>query len=314
MRSVLVIAIAGLAGLGACIPAPVYRVQRTARVPHPAMPLRTGEPLAGPIELSVGASSIGDVTRPELVDDHASIEVAREQMRAELRVRLGKRGEIAPIFETALGKMVALDSTQAPVDQGMPTGFGLAGRYSFPTGAPGFAVGFGLEAMSWQIPYVEYRTCVEHCEENNAPLMQKNYGYEGVGTLGVQLVPTYRTGNIALFAGGYMRRHPTIKRKGSELYINNSEQDVDGGPYNIMVNAGIEYRLPVVSIMATVQQNLTQEPVAYGPSFGLAIAFRVPTTRHLTGRVEPPPPPPSAYGPPGAPANDYDANLPDDPW
>ena len=132
MRSVFVLRpVVGLALAVAsgCVPPPVYRVQRTARVPHPAAPLRTGEPLAGPIELSVGASSIGDVMSPELVDEHASVEVAREQMRGEVRIRLGKRGEIAPIFEQAMaGSMQALDSTQAPVESGAPTGIGLATR------------------------------------------------------------------------------------------------------------------------------------------------------------------------------------------
>ena len=301
-------------GLVGCVPAPVYRVQRTARVPHPAAPLRTGEPLAGPVELSVGASSVGDVTAPELVDEDASIEVAREQMRAELRIRLGKRGELAPIFETAMGKTVALDPTQAPVEHGRPTGYGLATRYSIDTGAPGLAVGLGLEAMVFQIPYVEHRTCVEWCEENDAPSYQINHGYESTSTLGMSFIPTYRTGSLAVFAGGYMRRHPTIKRKGMELFADNDERDVDGGNYNLMLNAGLEYRLPAISLMATVQQNVTADPVQYGPSFGLAIAVRVPDTKPRRRDPEPPAPLPSTYGPPGAPATDYDANLPDDPW
>jgi hypothetical protein len=319
MRSVLVIAV-GL-GLVACVPAPVYRVQRTARVPHPAVPLRTGEPLAGPVELSVGASSIGDVLRPKLVDEQASIEVAREQIRTELRFRLGKRGELAPIVEAAVGRTVALDDTQAPVEDGMPAGFGLAARYSFATGAPGFSIGLGLETMSWQIPYVEYRTCVEYCEENNAPTMQKLHGREGVYSFAVSLVPTYRVGRLALFAGGYTRRHPTIKRKGTELYEMSYERDVHGGNYNLMVHAGAEYRLTAVSFLATVHQDLTAEPVQYGPSFGFAIAFRVPDDKPLprwsswkNEPARPAPPAPTTYGPPGAPANHYDANLPDDPW
>jgi hypothetical protein len=303
------------AALVGCVPPPVYRVQRTARVPHPAAPLRTGEPLAGPIELSVGASSIGEATQPELVDRDASIEVAREQMRAELRIRLGKRGEITPIYEAAnAGSMFALDKTQAPVEHGAPTGIGLATRYSFATGAPGLSFGVGVEVMSWQIPYVEYRTCVELCEENGAPSMQINHGYEGVNTLGLSLTPTYRHGNLALFGGAYTRRHPTIARKGTELYSMDYDRDVDSGRYNWMVNAGAEYRLPIVSLMATVQQNLTRDPVQYGPSFGFAIAFRVPERKHRPVFVEVPVAPVAQLGPPGAATLDRDAELPDDPW
>ncbi|HEY5926142.1 MAG TPA: hypothetical protein VIV11_30865 [Kofleriaceae bacterium] len=313
MRSVLALVVVGLVG---CIPAPVYRVQRTARVPHPAAPLRTGEPLAGPVELSVGASSVGDVTKPELVDEDASLEVAREQMRGELRVRVGRRGEITGIFESAMGKMVALDSSQAPVEQGLPTGIGFATRYSFDLGAPGLSFGLGGEVMSWRIPYVEYRTCIEYCEENGAAYMQENHGFESVETFGLSLVPTYRTGNVAVFAGAYARRHPTIKRKGTELYEYDSDYDVDGGNYNWMLNAGVEYRMPVVSVLAHVQQNLTRDPVQYGPSFGLAIAFRVPEPNRRPMIIEVPvPPPPMPVGPPGNPEHpDYDSNLPDDPW
>lgn len=317
----LVLVLVGLAGgLVACVPPPVYRVQRTARVPRPAAPLRTGEPLAGPIELSVGASSIGDVTKPELVDHDAAIELARAQMRAELRIRLGTRGEIAPIYEQAVGMMEPLDATQAPVEEGMPAGIGLATRYSFDAGN-GLSFGLGLEAMSWSIPYVEYRTCVAYCEENDAPAQQMHHGNENVGTLGLAFVPTYRTGNLALFGGAYARRHPTIVRKGTEQYVDDYDEDVSGGVYNVLVHAGIEYRLPALSVMATVQQNLTSDPVAYGPSFGLAIAFRVPDRKRTQLPPEPPPAPPAPIvqvGAPGAPAGttfeDRDAELPDDPW
>ncbi|HEY5947081.1 MAG TPA: hypothetical protein VIV40_16370 [Kofleriaceae bacterium] len=313
MRGVLVLALAGLVG---CVPPPVYRVQRTARVPHPAAPLRTGEPLDGPVELSVGASSLGDVKSPELVDEQASLEVPREQMRGELRIRLGKRGEFAPIFEQAMaGSMQALDSTQAPVKQGSPTGLGVAGRYSFETGAPGFAIGVGLEVMSWQIPYVEYRTCVANCEINSAPTMQVTNGIETVSTFGLALTPTYRRGPLALFAGAYTRRHPTIVRKGTERYAEDYDSEVDGGPYNWLVNAGLEYRLPIVSVLAMVQQNLTRDPVQYAPSFGVAIAFRVPDQKRSRAHAVEPAPTPS-FGPPGDPgeAHDSDAELPDDPW
>ncbi len=319
MRLIGLVLVGLVGGLVACVPPPVYRVQRTARVPRPAAPLRTGEPLAGPIELSVGASSIGDVTKPELVDHDASIEVAREQMRAELRIRLGERGELAPIYEQAVGMMQSLDATQAPVEQGLPSGLGLATRYSFDAGS-GLSFGLGLEAIAWSIPYVEYRTCVAYCEENDAPIQQMNHGSETVGTLGLAFVPTYRHGNLALFGGAYARRHPTIVRKGTEQFVSDYDEDVDGGVYNVLVHAGIEYRLPVVSLMATVQQDLTADPVAYGPSFGLAIALRVPD-RKRTQRAPEPAAPPAPIVQGGAPGDTAetgfearDAELPDDPW
>lgn len=261
-----------------CVPAPVYRVQRTARVPHAATPLRTGEPLAGPVELSMGASSIGDVRAPRLVDRDASIEVPEQQYRGELRVRI-LRAEIAGIYERAASSsMHALDATQAPVDEGDMFGAGGAVRYSIDAGdlTPGLSFGLGLEAMSWEIPYVEYRTCVENCEVNNADPMQVWHGVDHVGSLAVAFTPTYRRGPIAVFAGAYMRQHPTIERKGTELYEYERDKDVAGGNDNWLVHAGLEWRLPYVSLLAHIQQDLTRDPVWYGPSFGFAIAARLP--------------------------------------
>jgi hypothetical protein len=307
--------------LVACIPAPVYRVQRTARVPHPAVPLRTGEPLEGPVELSLGMNSFGDIKEPELVDKQASLEVPKAQARGELRFRLGRRGtrgELAAIYEQSIERgMRPLDSTQAPVSEGAPVGIGMALRYSFATGVPGFSVGTAIEAMTWQIPYVEYRTCVEYCVENDAPKMQINHGIENTGTLGFGLTPTYRTGAFAIYGGAYVRRHPTIVRKGSELFARDDDQDVSDGNYNWLVHIGVEYRLPVISLLATVQQDLTADPVLYGPTFGLAIALRVPEAVKLPYHDPPPPEPRAApvlqSGPPGA-VYDEDAELPDDPW
>ncbi len=264
-----------------CVPPPVYRVQRTARVPYPVAPLRTGEPLAGPIELSVGGTS-NAARAPELADKQAAIEVAREQLRSELRIRLGTRGELTTSFETAREhSMTALDDTQAPVRDGVPSGFGFGGRYSVQTDAPGLTIGVGADVMMWKIPYVEYRTCVENCAENNAPAMQINYGTDNAASFAASITPTYRHGELAVFANGYMRRHPTIVRKDTELYSQNASRDVDDGNFNFLVSAGVEYRLPVASVLATVQQNLTRDPVEYGPTFGLAIAFRVPDKKPL---------------------------------
>ena len=98
------------------------------------------------------------------------------------------------------------------------------------------------------------------------------------------------------------------------MYAEDYDQDVDGGRYNWLLNAGVEYRLPIVSLMATVQQNLTRDPVQYGPSFGFAVAFRVPDRPSRRIAAEPPPPPVVQSGPPGAAVIDRDAELPDDPW
>src|SRR5688572_18415296 len=90
-----VLALVGVAG---CFPPPpVYRVQRSARVPRPTVPLRTGQPLSGPFELSLGASSVANTMRPRAGDETKALEVPSHQLRGELRIRLFERAEVAAI-------------------------------------------------------------------------------------------------------------------------------------------------------------------------------------------------------------------------
>ena len=262
--------------VGCVPPPPVYRVQRTARVPHPAVPLRTGEPIAGMAEVSVGASSFADARDPRLVDSTAAVEVPSRQYRGELRLRI-RRAEIAGIYEWANGgTMQALDATQAPVDEGNVEGRGAAVRYSIDAGS-GLSFGLGLEALAWSIPYVEYRTCVQNCAINDAPQMQVIHGSQSVATLAFAFTPTYRIGRFAFFAGTYARRQPTIVRKGTEMYVDSGhDTDVGEGRYNWLVHGGVEMRLPIVSVLLQIQQDLTRDPVWYGPSLGFALAARLP--------------------------------------
>lgn len=294
-----------------CIPAPVYKVQRTARVPRPAAPLRTGEPLAGPIGVSIEATAGG---ASELAEDGVAVEVPRQQIRSELRIRI-KRAELAPFYEQAVAASYdALDPTQAPVRDGSATTLGLATRYSFATPDPNLTIGTSMELMSFSMPYVEYRTCVENCDENGVSGTTMHNGNESTGSIGFAITPTYRIGRVALFGGMYTRRHPTIQRKGTEIGAE-YDQDIRRGNYNYLLHAGVEVQASVFSLSATIQQDLTADPVQYGPSLGVAIAIHVPD--FVRPRATPPPEPPRA--PPSSPAwlvrgAVDDGDLPDDPW
>jgi len=314
MRSVLLVAAASLAvGAVGCVPLPVYKVQRSARVPRAAAPLRTGEPLAGPIALSVEGIAGGS---SELGEETSALEVPRQQIRSELRIRI-KRAELAPFYEQAIESSYdALDPTQAPVREGAASTKGFATRYSFATPDPNLNIGIGMEFLSYTMPYVEYRTCVEWCEENGVSGTTKYTGTESTGSLAVALTPTYRFGNVAVFGGVYGRRHPTIRRKGTEVGME-YDQDIEKGDMNWLLHAGVELNASVFSFSASIQQDLTREPVMYGPSVGLAIAVHVPelASRRPSPPAEPAPAPPSSpswlVGSTGPIA---DEDLPDDPW
>jgi hypothetical protein len=255
-----------LVGLLGCA---TYNINRTARVPHPAVPLRTGEPLAAPIEASFGASSLGG--RGTLVNHDAALEVPSQQLRAEFRIRLGQRGELAAIHERAIeSSFRPLDRTQAPVEDGNPLGYGVAFRYAVqPPEYPRLSIGLGIEARVWSIPYVQYSTCVLFCRAG-APTMQVTHDSVDVASVAFAVSPAYRIGAWTLFGGLYAARHPTIERKDYtfDLY----DADVSSGPYNVLVDAGVELRVSNVSLLALVHQDLTTDPVRYGPSVGLALA------------------------------------------
>ena len=268
----LVIALLG----SGCLPTPVYRVQRTVRVPHPAAPLWSGTPLQGPAELSIGAASVLDTRAPRLVDHQASIETPSAQVRGELRVRAGKLGQVVLIHDHALeGSYSALDPTQAPVPEGTAQSLGLGFRYSIHSeAAPELYVGLGVEAVNWWLSYVEYRSCVANCD--GVPMQEMTSGRDTLATLAFSVTPAYRSGPLTFYAGLYAAPHPTVVRKGQELYAADYDSELERGDYNVVLHAGAEVQLGYVSLLAQVQRDMTASPVAYGPSFGFAVAGRIP--------------------------------------
>jgi hypothetical protein len=253
-----------------CLPPPVYKVQRSVRVPHATVPLRTAQPLAGPVEITLGASNAADVVKPRRGDDTAAIEVPQRQVRGELRIRLRTNGELALIHERGIGaSSLKLDSTQAPIGDGSPYGTGFAYRYAI-RGDRGLVVGIEAEALFWQLPYVEYRTCVENCEGSATLEMDRGTAHES--TLGFGVTPSYQLGDLTVFGGGFVRNHPTIERKGTEIGYTQHE-DVSGGNMNLLLHAGVAYRFAEqFTALLVVDQNVTVDPVRYGPGIGFALS------------------------------------------
>jgi hypothetical protein len=252
-----------------CI-APQYRVQRSARVPHATSPLYTGQPVAGVAELSLAGSTVGDIVEPEKGPSTAALEIPKQQIRADLRVRVGARGELGIIHERGLGEAAKLDPTQAPIPDGNPTGSGAALRYSAPV-TDKWSIGLATEIIVWSIPWVEYRTCVADC--GGAPLQETQRGSATIGSFGVGVTPSYRAGAFVAFGGLFARTHPTIERKGME-YGNYDDDDVSSGPFNILVQAGVGYQVSrEVGFLARFEQNLSRDPVRYGPTVGLALSL-----------------------------------------
>jgi hypothetical protein len=245
-------------------------VQRAARVPHPGVPLRSGQPLDGRVELAGGLSNVTDVRPPVVGDADQAVEVPATQLRNELRFRLGPRADVALIYEHGFGETTQRpDPSQAPVGPGAAIGYGVATSYSAETDTPGLAFGLSLEVMYWSLPYVEHR--MPGSGSFGSPHV--HHGREGVMTLGLGLTPSYRRGRTTWFGGGFARNHPTAKRE--EVDVDLSKDSISSGPLNVLLHAGIEVALHrSLSVLLLVHQNVVANPVRYGPGAGAALTWR----------------------------------------
>lgn len=253
----------------------VGNIQRAARVPHPGVPLGSGQPLASPAELSLGLSNVTDVIKPAVGDASQAVEVPGTEMRDEMRIRLGRRGQIGLVYEQGFGDTAQQpDKTQAPVGNGDVAGIGVSGGYSFETSTPGLSVGLIGELMGWSVPYVEYTTCT-NCP---TPYTVMSHGRANPLTLGLGVVPSYRMGALTMFGGAFARNHPTTLRKetNTDITFRDEDRDIRSGPLNVLLHVGVELALaPRLSALVVVHQDLVDNPVRYGPGVGVALTGRL---------------------------------------
>jgi hypothetical protein len=263
--------LAVLPALAGCL---TGNVQRSARVPHPGVPLTSGQPLVTSAELSGGLSNAMDVMAPRVGNASQAVEVPGTDMRDELRIRLGQRGTLALIYEDGFGATSQKpDPTQAPIGDGDVRGYGASISYALPTSTPGLSVGLTFEHMVWSLPYVEYQTCTsEGCSGMTTIIA---HGRANPMTFGLGIAPSYRVGAITVFGGLFARNHPTAIRKEMGVRLDD-DNSVSGGPFNLLFHAGIELELADrLSALVLVHQDVIADPLRYGPGIGIALTGRI---------------------------------------
>jgi len=249
-------------------------VQRSARVPHPGVPLSSGQPLATSAELSGGLSNAFDAMAPRVGNASQAVEVPGTEMRDELRLRLGQRGTLALIYENGFGATSHKpDPTQAPIGDGDVRGYGVSIAYALPTSTPGLSVGLTFEHMVWSLPYVEYQTCTsEDCTGTDTIIA---HGRANPMTFGLGIAPSYRVGAITVFGGLFGRNHPTAIRKEMGVRLDDGDS-VSSGPFNLLFHAGIELELADrLSALVLIHQDVIADPLRYGPGIGIALTGRI---------------------------------------
>ncbi len=263
--------LAVLPALAGCL---TGNVQRAVRVPHPGVPLSSGQPLATPAELSAGLSNATDVKAPQVGNASQAVEVPSTEMRDELRIRLGQRGTLSLIYEDGFASTSQKpDATQAPIGGGDVRGYGASIGYAFPTSTPGLSIGTTFETMVWSLPYVEYQTCTGIDCTGTTTIIA--HGRANPMTIGLGATPSYRMGAITVFGGLFARNHPTATRKEMNVRLDDGG-DVSSGPFNLLVHAGIELALADrISALVLIHQDVTADPIRYGPGIGVALTGRI---------------------------------------
>lgn len=256
-------------GFGGC----VGNVQRSARVPHPSVPNSTGQPMSSQADLSVGASSVTDFVAPSVGDATQAVEVPSTQVRGEIRLRATENSFVGLVHERGFASTSKTpDATQAPVGSGDVLGYGVVVGGSIQTSMPELRVGLVGEFMIWNVPYVEYQTSTPGFPGNYTIIER---GTDSVATLGLGVSPSYKVGQLTAFGGVFVRNHPTTLRKELNTSLIDGG-DVEEGPFNILLDAGVAYDFTKqLSGSVVLNQNLTADPVQYGPGLQVALTAKL---------------------------------------
>jgi hypothetical protein len=254
--------------LVACVGCSEYVQHRAAFVPHPTPIATTGQPQSTLAKFSIGAPVLGDLGSPTAGSTPAAgIGVPSHQLRGALSFAPTENLTLSVAHEQGLrGSATNISSTVPELPDRNVLGYGFGIAYSIPTTAPGMRVGLATELTVWSSPWVAYTT------DTNDGTTVVDRGASNVATLGVAVTPSYRVGPVTVFGGATLRNHPTLDEKvHQEPY--SSPPEVQMGPLNATLAAGVAYAYEAFELGVEVHQTIHADPVSYGPSIGLWIAF-----------------------------------------
>jgi hypothetical protein len=260
-----------LAAVALCAGSSKYSTRRAALVPEIAPPMRSGAPMETIAEVSVNlpqAASTGDPTITEGAEP--GLEVPRWQVGGAGRLRLAPNFDMGLVYEQASSNgSRALAMDQPKVDGGDAYGYGVSFMASAKM-SDTMRMAFIGEFLTYSIPYVEYRTCIDNCAGQTLTEVDRGRTKIPVVTIGV--VPTWHEGRWTVFGGLTGRNQPTIERGGIE--VGDDGSDVTGGRLNVMLHAGAELALGGgLKALAMVYKNFDGAPVDYAPTLAVALSY-----------------------------------------
>jgi hypothetical protein len=248
-----------------------YSVRRAALVPHAAPTMRDGQPMGDAVAaVDLGVQTLVQTRDPAEGDDTAGLHIPRIQTNGGLRFQPAEGLDIGIIYERGWADGATSLAEDQPDTEGDAQGFGVTMGYSMATGDPNFRVGLSLDLINYNVPYVEYRTCVENC--GISPYTDVDRHKVNVGAIAVGAIPSYQHGPWTFFGSLTLRNHPTVPRGGTEGPIDGD--DIEGGPLNAIVAAGASFTTPArVKASILVYQPMTNDPVDYSPTVAVMISL-----------------------------------------
>ena len=264
MRFAVVVTLALAAGCQ------TFAQHQAALVPHATGLLTDGQPLDQIAQVGLGASNIADPVAPTAGSPNVGDAVPGTQLRGELALRITKHASVWIAGEQGFSSTAhPVTSTQPPVENGDVYGGGGGLSVYLPTSNPNFNVALSTELMIWNVPWVQYNTCIDNCG-GTPGFTYTDRGADNQPTLAFDVTPSYRIGAVTVFAGITLRNQPTVDEKDvSDL---TGDPGVNSGPYNITLHGGVEYEIvDALKIMLSVSQTVTSDPIDYGPGIALMI-------------------------------------------
>jgi hypothetical protein len=267
-----------------CVPEPIYAVRRTAVVPHPAPPARSGQPLDRALRLSGHHSTVLVAVEPaERPSANSGLYVSRHNAGAGASFRLGPSLDAGLRLERSLERGAMATGANAEAPGGGATTGSINAMFASALD-DGFRVAVGVELGVVVARVREEGRCIESCEPSAPAYVVDKRGAAGVAS--AALIPSYRAGDWVWFASGTVRNHPTNTAEDREgAWHDQTSDDLRGGPLYVLLGGGVEYRDPSgFTALAQVYQPLSRSVVRYGPAVGLSIGLELGGTETQSAR------------------------------
>jgi hypothetical protein len=250
----------------------VYQVHRSILTPPPTPPMRSGQPIDGTAQVSLGSSSLVQTTTPSSSGNDGDW-IPRWDLDGAIRFPASRDVDVGVVFDSGFNQ----DATAAiggPRPNGNTFGAGFEIAINRPLDQE-WRLMIDLQALFYSLPFVEYDTCVSNCNTGE-PYSIIDDSSKSVMVGSIALIPSWHRDRATVFGGLTVRNHPTVVGTATTVVPGLSD-GVHAGPAYVILSAGVEYKLTdALKALALVYMPVNDDPIQYGPTFGLSFSVDFP--------------------------------------